>query len=45
VINRNVIVLKNLQAVGGRTSTAILYRIGDLDLLGEPTDRDHHRPS
>jgi glucosamine--fructose-6-phosphate aminotransferase (isomerizing) len=38
LINRNVLVLKNLQGVVGAIHGSILYRIGNLDLLGEPTD-------
>jgi glucosamine--fructose-6-phosphate aminotransferase (isomerizing) len=39
VINRNVIVLKNIQAVVDHVKGSILYRIDDLDLLGDPTDQ------
>jgi glucosamine--fructose-6-phosphate aminotransferase (isomerizing) len=35
--NRNVLVLKNLQQVIARIKGSILYRIGHLNLLGEPT--------
>jgi glutamine---fructose-6-phosphate transaminase (isomerizing) len=38
LINRNIIVLKNLQGVVGSIKGSILYRIGGLDVLGEPTD-------
>jgi len=38
LINRNIIVLKNLQAVVGEIKGSILYRIGGLNVLGEPTD-------
>jgi len=38
LINRNVIVLKNLQAVVKGIEGSILYEIGDLNLLGELTD-------
>jgi glucosamine--fructose-6-phosphate aminotransferase (isomerizing) len=38
LINRNVIVLKNLQAVVAGIEGSILYAIGKLDLLGELTD-------
>jgi glucosamine--fructose-6-phosphate aminotransferase (isomerizing) len=38
VSNRNIIVLRNLQAVVDEIKGAILYRIGGLNLLGEPTD-------
>jgi glucosamine--fructose-6-phosphate aminotransferase (isomerizing) len=35
IINRNVVVLRNLQAVIARVNGTILYRIGGLSLLGE----------
>jgi glutamine---fructose-6-phosphate transaminase (isomerizing) len=35
--NRNIIVLKNLQAVVGEIKGSILYRIDRLNVLGEPT--------
>jgi len=38
LVNRNVIVLKNLQPIIARIRGAILYRIAGLDLLGEITD-------
>ncbi len=38
LINRNVIVLKNLQEIVSGIKGAIFYRIGELNLLGEPTD-------
>lgn len=38
IVNRNVIVLKNLQAVVEDIQGAILYRIGGLNPLGELTD-------
>ncbi len=38
LINRNIMVLKNLQGIVGAIHGSILYRIGNLDLLGEPTD-------
>jgi len=38
LINKNVIVLKNLQAVVERIQGSILYEIGGLNLLGEPTE-------
>ncbi len=38
LINRNVIVLKNLQGVVGTIKGYILYRIDGLNVLGEPTD-------
>jgi glucosamine--fructose-6-phosphate aminotransferase (isomerizing) len=38
VINRNILVLKNLQEVVDRINGSILYRIDGLDGLGEPTD-------
>ena len=37
--NQNVIVLRNLQGIVSRIEGAILYRIGHLDELGEPTDQ------
>jgi len=36
--NRNILVLRNLQRVVARIEGAILYRIRDLNLLGEPTE-------
>jgi glucosamine--fructose-6-phosphate aminotransferase (isomerizing) len=36
--NRNIIVLKNLQAIIDQIEGSVLYRIGGLSLLGEPTD-------
>lgn len=39
VINRNVIVMKNIQGVIDSVKGSILYRIDGLDLLGEPTDQ------
>ena len=36
--NSNIIVLKNLQAIIDRIDGSVLYRIGNLSLLGEPTD-------
>ena len=38
VINRNVIVLKNLQGIVSRINGSILYKIGGLDALGEPVE-------
>jgi len=38
IVNRNVIVLKNLQAVVESIQGAILYKIGKLNSLGELTD-------
>jgi len=38
LINRNVIVLKNLQGVVSKIKGAILYQIDNLSLLGEPTE-------
>jgi glucosamine--fructose-6-phosphate aminotransferase (isomerizing) len=38
LINKNVMVLKNLQPIVAGIKGAIFYRIGQLDLLGEPTD-------
>ncbi len=37
LINRNIIVLKNLQGVVGAIKGSILYRIDGLNVLGEPT--------
>lgn len=39
LINRNILVLKNLQPIVSEIKGAILYRIDGLDLLGDPTDR------
>jgi len=39
LINRNVIVLKNLQGIVSEIKGAILYKIEDLSLLGEPTEK------
>ncbi|MBW1989391.1 MAG: SIS domain-containing protein [Deltaproteobacteria bacterium] len=39
LINRNVLVLKNLQKVVKNIKGTTLYRIGGLSLLGEPTDK------
>ncbi|KJS33668.1 MAG: glutamine--fructose-6-phosphate aminotransferase [Desulfatitalea sp. BRH_c12] len=39
LINRNILVLKNLQHIVAEIKGAILYRIDGLDLLGEPTER------
>ncbi|MCG6894402.1 MAG: SIS domain-containing protein [Desulfobacteraceae bacterium] len=36
--SKNIIVLRNLQAIVSRIEGAILYRIEDLDLLGDPTE-------
>jgi glucosamine--fructose-6-phosphate aminotransferase (isomerizing) len=38
LINRNIMVLKNLQAVIAAIHGSILYKIGGLNLLGDPTD-------
>jgi len=38
LINKNIIVLKNLQEIVSAINGYILYRIGGLDLLGELTD-------
>jgi glucosamine--fructose-6-phosphate aminotransferase (isomerizing) len=38
LINRNIIVLKNLQGVIARINGSILYQIDNLNLLGEVTD-------
>jgi len=39
VVNRNVIVMKNIQGVIGQVKGSILYRIDGLGLLGDPTDQ------
>ncbi|HSO19498.1 MAG TPA: glutamine--fructose-6-phosphate aminotransferase, partial [Desulfosarcina sp.] len=39
VVNRNVIVLKNIQGVIDQVKGSILYRIDGLGLLGDPTDQ------
>jgi glucosamine--fructose-6-phosphate aminotransferase (isomerizing) len=36
--NSNIIVLKNLQGIVSQIEGSILYKIGGLNLLGEPTD-------
>jgi glucosamine--fructose-6-phosphate aminotransferase (isomerizing) len=36
--NRNILVLKNLQGIVADITGAILYKIGGLNMLGEPTD-------
>ncbi|MBT8350611.1 MAG: glutamine--fructose-6-phosphate aminotransferase, partial [Deltaproteobacteria bacterium] len=38
LINRNILVLKNLQQIVSDIKGAIRYKIGNLNLLGEPTD-------
>ena len=38
LINRNIMVLKNLQGVVGEIKGSILYEIDRLNVLGEPTD-------
>ncbi|MBW2608203.1 MAG: SIS domain-containing protein [Deltaproteobacteria bacterium] len=38
LINRNILVLKNLQQIIFDIKGAIRYKIGNLNLLGEPTD-------
>jgi glucosamine--fructose-6-phosphate aminotransferase (isomerizing) len=38
LINRNIIVLKNLQEIVAEIQGAILYRINGLNVLGEPTE-------
>jgi glucosamine--fructose-6-phosphate aminotransferase (isomerizing) len=38
LINRNILVLKNLQEIVADIQGAILYRIGGLNVLGEPTE-------
>jgi glucosamine--fructose-6-phosphate aminotransferase (isomerizing) len=37
--NRNILVLRNVQGIVAEIKGSILYRIRNLDLLGEPTDR------
>ncbi|MGD8769796.1 MAG: SIS domain-containing protein, partial [Desulfobacterales bacterium] len=39
LINRNIMVLKNLQGIVSRIKGAIFYRIQGLNVLGEPTDQ------
>ncbi|MGA6924146.1 MAG: SIS domain-containing protein, partial [Desulfosarcina sp.] len=39
LVNRNVIVMKNIQGVIDRIMGSILYRIDGLGLLGDPTDQ------
>jgi glucosamine--fructose-6-phosphate aminotransferase (isomerizing) len=39
VVNRNVIVMKNIQGVIDQVKGSILYRINGLGLLGDPTDQ------
>jgi len=39
LINRNILVLKNLQGIVSRIKGAIFYRIQGLNVLGEPTDQ------
>ncbi len=38
LMNRNVIVLKNLQEIVSEIKGSILYKIGKLNILGEPVD-------
>ncbi len=38
LINRNILVLKNLQQVVAEIKGSILYRVDNLNVLGEPTD-------
>ena len=38
IVTHNVIVLKNLQEIISSIEGAILYKIGSLNILGEPTD-------
>jgi len=38
LINRNIMVLKNVQEIVADINGAIFYKIGALNLLGEPTD-------
>jgi glucosamine--fructose-6-phosphate aminotransferase (isomerizing) len=42
VINRNVIVMKNIQGVIDHVKGSILYRIDGLGLLGDPPINHHH---
>jgi glucosamine--fructose-6-phosphate aminotransferase (isomerizing) len=39
LINRNIMVLKNLQGIVSDIKGAIFYKIGGLNVLGEPTDQ------
>ena len=39
VVNRNVIVMKNIQGIVDHVKGSILYRIDGLGLLGDPTDQ------
>jgi glutamine---fructose-6-phosphate transaminase (isomerizing) len=39
IVNRNIIVMKNIQGVIDRVKGSILYRIDGLGLLGDPTDQ------
>ncbi|MCB2148271.1 MAG: SIS domain-containing protein [Deltaproteobacteria bacterium] len=39
VVNRNIIVMKNIQGVIDHVKGSILYRIDGLGLLGDPTDQ------
>lgn len=39
IVNRNVIVMKNIQGVVDHVKGSILYRIDGLGLLGDPTDQ------
>jgi len=39
ITSKNIIVLKNLQDIISRIEGVILYRIGNLDLLGEPIEQ------
>jgi glucosamine--fructose-6-phosphate aminotransferase (isomerizing) len=38
LINRNILVLKNLQGIVGKINGSILYRISKLNILGEPKE-------
>ncbi len=38
IINKNIIVLRNLQGIVSHIKGSTLYRINNLNLLGEPTD-------
>ena len=39
VVNRNVIVLRNIQGIVDQVKGSILYRIDGLGILGDPTDK------
>ncbi|MFH2218515.1 MAG: SIS domain-containing protein [Pseudomonadota bacterium] len=38
ILTKNIIVLRNLQGIVSRIEGAIYYRIGKLDIFGDPTD-------